>query len=98
MGYGLPGMMVRVEGLKSFILDYMVKNMNGVPMYMNLGGGVSTYHVKLSTYGAGQSSFEVMLTLNKFLDLGDATIQCQKTKYQNLGVRGPNETSIEFKS
>lgn len=62
MGYGLPGMMVRVEGLKSFILDYMVKNMNGVPMYMNLGGGVSTYHVKLSTYGAGQSSFEVMLT------------------------------------
>jgi hypothetical protein len=63
-----------------------------------LGGGVSTYHVKLSTYGAGQSSFQVMLTLNKFLDLGDATIQCQKTKYQNLGVRGPNETSIEFKS
>ena len=43
-------------------------------MYINLGGGVSTYPVKLATHGAGQSSFEVMLTLNKFLDLDDATL------------------------
>ena len=37
MGYGLAGMTVGAEGLKSFILNYMLKIRNAIPMYIKLG-------------------------------------------------------------